>query len=224
MQVEEGLDTGRCLRCEVVPIGETTTADELRRELVDVGTRLLVDELRAGLGDAAMPQVGRADVRGQDRVPTELQIDWTRPPTEIDRLVRLGGAWTTLHGRRLKVVAAELIDPAARPTATCYDGDRVGGLRLLTVQPEGKPPMPFDAFARGARLGEAEPLGQSHERRPTARAARLPLPAADRPRRCVRQPVAAERARPTRGSANATVASSPSWSTARRACGGPAMR
>ena len=74
--------------------------------------------------------------------------------------MRVGGAWTTLNGKRLKVVAAQLIDEAGQP---CDDltGDRVGGLRLMTVQPEGKPPMQFDAFARGARLADVEHLGRS---------------------------------------------------------------
>jgi methionyl-tRNA formyltransferase len=156
MQLGVGLDTGPIYRREVVPIGPSTTATELRRDLVEVGTHLLVGELRAGL-DVPEPQVGEPTyahkVRGE-----ELQIDWTRSPAEVDRLVRLGGAWTSLHGKRLKIVAAELIDG----TGTSSDqlvGDRVGGLRLVTVQPEGKAPMPFAAFARGARLSEIEQLG-----------------------------------------------------------------
>jgi hypothetical protein len=51
-----------------------------------------------------------------------------------------------------------LVDPSARPTNELR-GDRVGGLRLLTVQPEGKGPMTFDAFTRGAHLAGVEPLG-----------------------------------------------------------------
>jgi methionyl-tRNA formyltransferase len=156
MQLEEGLDTGPFYRCEVVPIEETTTAADLRRTLVDVGTRLLVDELRAGL-DTPHPQVGEPVYAAKLRAE-ELQIDWTKSPTDIDRLVRLGGAWTTLHGRRLRVVTAELIEPAAEATNELR-GDRVGGLRLVTVQPEGRSPMPFDAFARGAHLGDVEALG-----------------------------------------------------------------
>ena len=112
MQLEEGLDTGPVYRCEVVPIGQTTTAADLRRTLVEVGTRLLVDELRAGLG-TPHPQVGEPTYAAKLRAD-ELQIDWTKSPTDIDRLVRLGGAWTTLHGRRLRVVAAELIEPDRR--------------------------------------------------------------------------------------------------------------
>ena len=156
MQLEEGLDTGPVYRCEVVPIEETTTAADLRRTLVDVGTRLLVDELRAGL-DTPHPQVGEPVYAAKLRAD-ELQIDWTKSPTDIDRLVRLGGAWTTLHSRRLRVVAAELIEPSAAASNELR-GDRVGGLRVVTVQPEGRSPMPFAAFARGAHLGDVEALG-----------------------------------------------------------------
>ena len=157
MQLEEGLDTGPVYRCEVVPIGETTTAAELRADLVDTGTRMLVTELRAGL-DVPQPQSGDPTYAAKIQ-PDELRIDWTRSPVELDRLVRLGGAWTTLHGKRLRIVAAELAD-AAGPSSNALRSDRIGGLRLLTVQPEGKSAMPFEAFARGARLAEIEELGE----------------------------------------------------------------
>ena len=75
-------------------------------------------------------------------------------------MIRIGGAWTTLNGRRLKIVTAQLVDENNRPSAD-LTSDRVGGLRLLQVQPEGKPPMSFDAFARGARLADVEHLGRA---------------------------------------------------------------
>ena len=156
MQLEEGLDTGPVFARVVVPIGVSTTAAQLRHELLEIGTRLLVDELRAGLGESS-PQQGEPTYAAKLRAE-ELQIDWTRPPIEVDRLVRLGGAWTTLHGRRLRILAAAVID-GDNPASNELIDDRVGGLRLITVQPEGKAPMQFDAFARGARLAESEPLG-----------------------------------------------------------------
>ena len=156
MKVEEGLDTGPVYRRVTVPIGTSTTADELRRDLVRVGTELLVDELLAGLG-TPQAQSGEPTYAAKI-VAEELHIDWTRSPVDVDRLVRLGGAWTTLHGKRLKIIAAELSDMTGR-ASNCLTGDRVGGLRLVTVQPEGKAPMPFEAFARGARLSELERLG-----------------------------------------------------------------
>ena len=158
MQLEAGLDTGPVYRRAAVPIGASVTADELRGELVEVGTRLLVDELHAGLG-VPEPQLGEPTYAAKIR-PEELEIDWRRPPVEIDRLIRIGGAWTTLNGRRLKIVTAQLVDENNRPSAD-LTSDRVGGLRLLQVQPEGKPPMSFDAFARGARLADVEHLGRA---------------------------------------------------------------
>ena len=156
MQLEAGLDTGPVYACEAVPIDATTTAADLRRTLVDVGTRLLIDELRGGL-DSPRPQDGEPTYAAKLRAE-ELQIDWTKSPTEIGRLTRLGGAWTSLRGRRLRIVAAEVIDHADHATNELR-GDRVGGLRLVTVQPEGRSPMPFAAFARGAHLAEVESLG-----------------------------------------------------------------
>jgi methionyl-tRNA formyltransferase len=156
MQLEEGLDTGPVYATKRVPIRPTTTAAALRASLVEVGTGLLIRELTAGLG-IAQPQVGEATYAAKIR-PEELRIDWSQPPVEVDRLIRLGGAWTTLHGKRLKIVAAESVDNS---TGDELIGDRIGGLCLVTVQPEGKGPMPFDAFARGARLAEKERLGET---------------------------------------------------------------
>jgi methionyl-tRNA formyltransferase len=155
MQLEEGLDTGPVYRREAVPIGNSTTAAALRQELVDVGTKLLLDELRAGLG-VPEPQAGEPTYAAKISA-AELRIDWSKSPDEIDRLVRLGGAWTTLHDRRLRIMAADLIDAGA-PPSNQLRGDRVGGLRLVTLQPEGRAAMPFEAFARGARLAEIEEL------------------------------------------------------------------
>ena len=139
MDVAEGLDEGDVFARVDVPIGPRTTAAELREALVDAGTTLLVDELRRGLGPP-VPQVG-TPLYAAKISAAELRIDWARPASEIDRLIRVGGAWTTFRGSRLKVLAADLDD---------------GELRLVTVQPEGKPAMPFEAWRRGARLADGE--------------------------------------------------------------------
>jgi methionyl-tRNA formyltransferase len=157
MQLEEGLDTGPVYAREEVVITGTTTGESLRRELVEVGTRLLVEQLRDGLG-TPVAQEGEPTYAAKIQ-PDELRIDWSRPAREIDRLVRLGGAWTTLRGARLKVLAAELVDPDAASDE--LRADVVGGLRLSRVQPEGRAAMDFGAFARGARLEPSERLGGS---------------------------------------------------------------
>jgi methionyl-tRNA formyltransferase len=101
MDIEEGLDTGGVYRCAEVPIGPDVTADELRAQLVDVGTALILEVLENGLG-APVPQDGEP-VYARKIDPSELELDWTRPAVELHRLVRLGGAWTTHNGKRLKV-------------------------------------------------------------------------------------------------------------------------
>ncbi|MCU1503808.1 MAG: fmt, partial [Ilumatobacteraceae bacterium] len=174
MQLEQGLDTGPVYERGEVTIGAHETADELRAQLVDVGTEVLVRRLTEGLG-VPQPQVGEPTYAEKLR-PEELHIDWSAGPTAVDRLVRLGGAWTLLRGKRLKVVdvevvrgsasavAADAADAAAgQPTdptdPTVLRGDVVGGVRLVRVQPEGKGPMAFADFARGARLDPGERLG-----------------------------------------------------------------
>ena len=149
MAVEEGLDTGGVYRRAETPIDAGDTLETLRTRLVAMGTELLLDCLRRGFGPAA-PQQGEP-VYAAKIDPAELQIDWARPAVEIDRLVRLGGAWTTAGGRRLKVAEAQPAPAAAGPGVV--DGDVVGtgegGLRLVTVQPEASPSRPsvrFTAF------------------------------------------------------------------------------
>ena len=92
--------------------------------------------------------------------PAELEIDWARPAVEIDRLVRLGGAWTTFRGKRLKVWRAEIgADPTsgggvpAEPGT--LDGLEVataeGALTLVEVQPEGKGRQSAQSWRNGSR-------------------------------------------------------------------------
>jgi methionyl-tRNA formyltransferase len=156
MQIEEGLDTGGVYRVAIVPIGPTTTGDELRAELVEVGTELLVDALAEGLGEP-QPQEGEPTYAPK-LDPEELHVDWSVAPEQIDRVIRLGGAWTTFRGRRLKLIEAELVggEPDDR-----LAGDRVGGLRLVRVQPEGRAVMAFADWARGAHPDDGEPLGRT---------------------------------------------------------------
>jgi methionyl-tRNA formyltransferase len=161
-QLEEGLDTGPVFACQPVIIGPDQTADDLRADLVDTGTRLLVATLAAGL-HAARPQDGEVTYAAKIE-PDDLRLAWERPAAELDRVVRLGGAWTTFRGKRLKVVAARP-DPAAVAGAPgTIEGDRVatgdGALVLTTVQPEGKGPQPVAAWRNGARLAPGEAFGR----------------------------------------------------------------
>jgi methionyl-tRNA formyltransferase len=155
MRLDEGLDTGPVYARIETPIGASDTGGSLRDRLVALGTELLVRELSSGLGEPTQ-QVGEHTYASKLSA-LDLKLDWSRSAIERDRLIRLGGAWTTLRGKRLKVLHAELVDPDARGNALV--DDLVGGLRLSLVHPEGKPAMEFMAFANGARLARGEELG-----------------------------------------------------------------
>jgi methionyl-tRNA formyltransferase len=148
MAVEDGLDTGGTYACRDVAIGADTTADELRRGLVAIGSELLVEQLADPLDDwlgQPMPQVGEPTYAAKLST-ADLEIDWSGPVEQIDRQIRVGGAWTTFRDKRLKV-----------HSATVVDGVLVPG----HVQPEGKSAMPFEAWRNGARPRPGEPFGST---------------------------------------------------------------
>lgn len=160
MRLDVGLDTGDILGCIEVPIGEHQTADDLRRVLVDVGNAQLIDQLRNGLGPGVTQQ-GEPTYAAKLQ-PSEFAIDWARPAVEIARLVRLGVAWTTFRGKRLKVLSV-LTDERSGAAGTFLDSVAIacwtGSLVLDRVQPEGKPAMAATAWANGARPTPGEMIG-----------------------------------------------------------------
>jgi methionyl-tRNA formyltransferase len=153
MAVEEGLDTGGVYARAEVPIGPDDTLEDLRSRLVEAGTTLLVDTLSEGL-PAPVPQQGEPTYAAKIE-PSELAIDWTRTAVEVHRLVRLGGAWTTVGGRRLKVWRTHVPPRGEGPVVPAGDGP----VELVEVQPEGKPRMAAAAWVNGAAWSSGEPLG-----------------------------------------------------------------
>ncbi|MFQ5556763.1 MAG: methionyl-tRNA formyltransferase [Acidimicrobiales bacterium] len=162
MEVVEELDAGGVYRRAVVPISPEDTLSTLRRRLVAVGTEQLLGALDEGLG-APVPQTG-APVYAHKIRPEELRLDWSRPAGELHRLVRLGGAWTTLGGRRLKIHEARVVDDAGVGPGSIV-GTIVGagdgrGLELCLVQPEGRARVDAASWRNGARLGPDDRLGE----------------------------------------------------------------
>lgn len=165
MVLDHELDTGGVYRRAEVEVGPDETLDELRGRLVTVGTELLLDGLDHGLG-APVPQFGEPVWADKIR-PEELEIDWARSAEEIVRVVRLGRAWTTIDGRRLKILRARVADDAPEADrlapgalAGAVVGAANGAVELLEVQAEGRRPSPGAEWARGARLGPGAVLGR----------------------------------------------------------------
>jgi methionyl-tRNA formyltransferase len=160
MALEAGLDTGPVYACRATPIADDETAGELRARLVALGTELLLETLPLVSTTEPTPQSGEPTYAAKLTVE-EFALDWTRPPDELVRLVRAGnprpGAWTTDHGRRLKVWRARVAPGrvADAPPGTVLAGVSVatgeGVLELVEVQPEGRPAMAAAAWLAGRR-------------------------------------------------------------------------
>jgi len=180
MAIEKTLDTGPVYARVEVPILPGETAPELRSRLADIGASLLVERLTGGVDTLGtpVPQVGDA-VYAAKIDPGERRLAWERPAVELDRLVRVGRAWTTFRQKRLIVERARLAaasssgpgelepdagtpvrDPSVPGTLL---GDEVvcgvGSIKLLEVRPEGRAAQSFDAWRRGARPADGERLG-----------------------------------------------------------------
>ena len=152
MQLEEGLDTGPLFAEVRTTISSDDTGDSLRDCLTAIGSEMLVRCLRTGLGTPT-PQTGDATYAAKLSM-NDLRIDWSLPASVIDRVIRLGGAWTTADGRRLKVVSATIQsgDPISATGqlvgAVVQTGD--GLLRIDRVRPEGKGVMAMKDWLNGA--------------------------------------------------------------------------
>ncbi len=166
MRVVEGLDQGEVYACSEVAIHESDTLDSLRSKLVVESMPLLVSAVvnGCGVGTAQTGEVSYA----KKISPHELRIDWTRSAKDIHRLIRIGDAYTTLTGKRIKITRAELANglsglngltgkqmPGSISTVSasqCLVATGSGLISLIEVQPEGKSPMRIDNWLNGARI------------------------------------------------------------------------
>jgi methionyl-tRNA formyltransferase len=172
MGVDVGLDTGAIYAEGDTPIDVSESVEDLRGRLVAIGCRLLERHLGDGLAGLPTPhpQVGEPTYAEKIR-PEELELHWDQDANQLRRVVHLGRAWTTFRGKRLRVLRAEPVPhgsvEAAAPEGAgpgALDGEVVTAregtrLRLITVQPEGRQPMPAADWRRGVRPEPGERLG-----------------------------------------------------------------
>ena len=173
MALEEGLDTGPVYRRVVTPIDASESATDLRTRLVNIGSTMLVEALVDGFQSlgSPVPQSGAPTHAAKLRAE-EFHIDWSQSVATVHATVRLGQAWTTFRGKRIKILqgaatrgTCELSAQVAPVCPGALDGTSIrcadGWIELITVQPEGKPPMPAAAWLNGARPANGELLGIS---------------------------------------------------------------
>lgn len=166
MWMEATLDTGDVLMRVPEPILQSDNADTLTARLADAGAALILETLDA-LAAGCCPRVPQDHARATHAPsiePRDTILSFGASAEAVVNRVRAmaprPGAVTSLNGRRLKVLRAE-VDPRAcsEPGAMLHierDGVVVsagdGCVRLIQVQAEGSKPMPASDWARGARI------------------------------------------------------------------------
>jgi len=167
MRIVEGLDQGEVYSQSEVSISATETLESLRKKLVEASLPLLISAVKNGTGQG-IDQSGEVSY-AKKIVGDELRIDWGTSAVEIDRLIRVGGAYTHIGGKRLKIVKARIVSESmtsavngaikvvSRHECEVATGD--GVISLTEVQPEGKSVMTVEVWLNGARIETGAVLG-----------------------------------------------------------------
>ncbi len=170
-QMDRGLDTGDILLSETVDILKTDTAGALFDRLSRIGAGLWPRVL-GGLERGALkptPQTGEATYAHKIE-KTEARIDWNQSAQKLDAHIRglapFPGAWCEIGGKRVKVHLCEYLeieDTHGHPYGTALDDDlliacALDAVRLLDVQPAGKPKMSTEDFLRGTPVPKGDRL------------------------------------------------------------------
>jgi methionyl-tRNA formyltransferase len=162
MYMNERMDAGDIILQDRETIRADDTAQTLRERLAESGSALLVETLRLiGRGDAPRRAQNEAEATYAPKLDKEDgALDWRLSAHELDHRIRAfypwPGGYTRTAAGRLKILQA-VAEPGAGPPGTTLsvasDGIRVGTgrgvLRIVSVQPEGKRPMPAADYARG---------------------------------------------------------------------------
>ena len=117
MALEAELDTGPVFAATATDIASRETAAELTERLAQLGADLLVRTLQAGFGEPT-PQQGEPTWAGKLAM-ADRELSWERSSLELERLVRIGQAWTMFGSKRLLVhtaLAHDSFSEAVLPT------------------------------------------------------------------------------------------------------------
>ncbi len=136
--------------------------------MVAVASTLIVDALADGVAGLPEPVPQQGEVTMAEKItPEDLHLDWAQPAVELERVVRLGGAWTTFRGKRLNVLGGcggGRPSPATAPGRPVRSTERPwrrgpGPSCCERVQPESRSPMSAEEWLRGVRPAVGERLG-----------------------------------------------------------------
>lgn len=178
MQMDAGLDTGPVLSTRTCDITPDDTGGSLTGRLAALGAAALVDALHAlETGTAeARPQCEALATVAPKLSKAQAAIDWERPATEIERMVRAFDPWPVAHTYlpgvdtpAFRVWRAELAtrdsDRAPGTVLACDKTGLVvsaaqGAVRITEVQPPGARRMSAADYVRGRHLAPGTRLAR----------------------------------------------------------------
>ena len=163
LHVSKKMDAGDLILQETFAVDPDDTAGSLEPRLAAFGATLMlraIDQLEEGTA-ARLPQDEAQVCWARKLEKQDGLLDWRKPAQALRHQVRgffpWPGSFTLVEGKRLKVlsVRVEPLDSSVPGEVIALDGDGplvacgAGALRLLEVQPEGRPAMPGKAFLNG---------------------------------------------------------------------------
>jgi methionyl-tRNA formyltransferase len=168
IQVAQQLDAGNIIAQAATNISQTETLAELRARLEVLAEPLLLEVCLNGISNAR-PQEGEPVVARKISLP-DVRLSFLGSAEHVCRQVRVGGAFSYIKGKRLKVLAAQLASGVAlgagevqlvngRVVVGCGDG----AVHLQTVQVEGKPSSEASSWFNGARISEGERFDEQQQ-------------------------------------------------------------
>lgn len=172
LHVSKQMDAGDLILQEPYPIGDEDTAGSLEPKLAEFGAELMlraIGQLEQGTA-ARVPQDEAHVTWARKLEKADGVMDWRKPAEVLRHQVRgfqpWPGSFTLVQGKRLKVLLARVEKGTGEPGRVLEvrgEGPLVacgeGVLRLLEVQPEGKPAIPGHAYVNGCPLAEGIVLG-----------------------------------------------------------------
>ena len=165
MQMQAGLDTGDVLLEKPLAIADDDTAQSLHDKLAQLGGAAIAEALAAETL-TPVPQATDGITYAEKIDKAEARLDFSRPAKELDAHIRglspFPGAWFEANGKRIKVLAAKVVEQQGAVAQLADKGAIVfcgqDALQLVRVQPAGKAAMSGDEWLRGRGLMAGETL------------------------------------------------------------------
>ncbi|MBQ4323669.1 MAG: methionyl-tRNA formyltransferase [Clostridia bacterium] len=163
MYMDEGVDTGDMILKASTPISDDDTFGTLHDRLAKIGGDLLVETLALIAAGTAPRTVQQGETCYASMITKETRrMDWNSSKTKLHNQVRGLApdpcAFAFCGGKNIKILESEPVEGNwDAPVGTIVDKKHLvirvadGGLRLKTVQPEGKKPMSGESFCAGNR-------------------------------------------------------------------------